>query len=143
MSFSEVTSALIGRLVLAWFFLSQALSAAHHWHASVLMLAMNRVPSPQLMLALSVIVMIIGSLALIAGFNARVGALVLFVYMVVVSVVMHPYWKISDAAVRSADYDIFARNIAIAGGLLILVGTGPGPFAVDNTGGGGGGHKKK
>jgi uncharacterized membrane protein YphA (DoxX/SURF4 family) len=44
--------------------------------------------------------------------------------------------------VRSADYDIFARNIAIAGGLLILVGTGPGPFAVDNTGGGGGGKRK-
>jgi hypothetical protein len=44
--------------------------------------------------------------------------------------------------VRSADYDIFARNIAIAGGLLILVGTGPGPFAVDNTGGGGGGARR-
>jgi len=136
MSFSEVTSPLIGRMVLAWFFLSQALTSAHHWHASVLMLAMYHVPSPQLMEALSVIIMIVGSLALIAGFNARVGALLLFVYMIIISVVMHPYWRIADVTVRSADYEIFARNIAIAGGLLILVGAGPGPFAVDNTGGG-------
>jgi putative oxidoreductase len=135
MSFSEVMSSLIGRLVLAWFFLSQALTSAHHWHASVLMLAMYHVPSPQLMQALSFIVMVAGSLALIAGFNARVGALVLFVYIVAVSVVMHPYWKIADAGAQSADYDIFARNIAIAGGLLILVGAGPGPFSVDDSGG--------
>jgi len=31
-----------------------------------------------------------------------------------------------------ADFDFFARNIAIAGGLLLLVGMGPGPIAVDN-----------
>jgi putative oxidoreductase len=140
MSFSEVISPLIGRLVLAWFFLSQALTSAHQWHATVLMMAMNRVPAPELMLALSLLVMIVGALSLIAGFNARVGALLLFAYMVIASVAMHPYWKLSDPAVRLSDYEIFARNIAIAGGLLILVGSGPGPFAVDNSGGDG---KKK
>ena len=46
---------------------------------------------------------------------------------------MHDYWKISDAPTRAADYEIFSRNIAIAGALLIMVGMGAGPFSLDNT----------
>ena len=33
-----------------------------------------------------------------------------------------------------ADYDLFIRNLAIAGGLLFIVGLGPGPFALDQPG---------
>jgi len=40
------------------------------------------------------------------------------------------------AAARTADFDIFARNIAIAGGLLMLIGMGSGRFAMDKPGGG-------
>jgi uncharacterized membrane protein YphA (DoxX/SURF4 family) len=32
---------------------------------------------------------------------------------------------------RDADFDIFARNIAIAGGLLMLIGMGSGKFGFD------------
>jgi uncharacterized membrane protein YphA (DoxX/SURF4 family) len=35
-------------------------------------------------------------------------------------------------AARAADYDIFARNVAIAGGLLLLIGMGSGRFGIDN-----------
>jgi uncharacterized membrane protein YphA (DoxX/SURF4 family) len=47
---------------------------------------------------------------------------------------VYDYWNISVAAVlaREAAFDIFARNVAIAGGLLLLVGIGPGKFALDN-----------
>ena len=31
-------------------------------------------------------------------------------------------------------FEIFARDFAICGGLLLLVGMGPGPFAIDNRG---------
>ena len=39
---------------------------------------------------------------------------------------------ISDAAARAVEFEIFARDFAICGGLLLMVGMGPGPFAVDN-----------
>ena len=53
---------------------------------------------------------------------------------------MHDFWKITDVIDRADAYDIFARNMAIAGGLLLLVGMGAGPLAIDNRVGGG---KKK
>ena len=38
---------------------------------------------------------------------------------------------IARLSTRDADFDIFARNIAIAGGLLMLIGMGSGRFGFD------------
>jgi uncharacterized membrane protein YphA (DoxX/SURF4 family) len=47
-----------------------------------------------------------------------------------------------DAVQRGAEFEIFARDVAICGGLLLMVGMGPGPFAIDNRGGGAKGKKR-
>ena len=44
MSFSEYISPLVGRLVLAWFFLSQALHYAGQWDATVQLMAFRHLP---------------------------------------------------------------------------------------------------
>jgi putative oxidoreductase len=132
MSFSERISPFFGRLALAWFFLSEVYARASDWSGNVALLSMLDIPAPPLMLALALIVMILGGLSLLLGFHARHGAIVLFGFTVVVTVLMHDYWHIREAGARAEDYEIFARNVAIAGGLLMVVGVGAGPFAVDN-----------
>lgn len=134
MSISELISPLLGRLAMAWFFLSEAWWRLHDWEGTVALMQMKQIPHAPLFLALAILVMILGGLALVLGYYTRPGALLLFAFTIVVSVVFHDYWKISNAFDRSADYDIFIRNLAIAGGLLFLVGMGPGPFALDNPG---------
>jgi len=57
-------------------------------------------------------------------------------------VTMHDFWHFPEAAGRAQQFAIFARDFAICGGLLLLVGLGPGPFAVDNRPKGGGGKKR-
>jgi hypothetical protein len=47
---------------------------------------------------------------------------------------MHDFWHYSEAGARAYQFGIFARDFAICGGLLLMVGMGPGPFAVDNGG---------
>jgi putative oxidoreductase len=135
MSFSETISPLIGRLTLAWFFLAEAYARASAWDGNVDQLAILNMPAPPVLLALALIVMVLGGLSLLLGFHARHGAILLFGFTVLVSIAMHDYWNLKDAAARAADYEIFARNIAICGGLLMIVGMGAGPFALDNTGG--------
>jgi putative oxidoreductase len=132
MSFSELISPLIGRAMLAWFFLSAALDYAGRWHATITLLAMQGAPAPALLLAVGVIVMLIGGISLLLGFHARYGAMLLFSFTLIASIMMHDYWRIRDAVARDADYEIFARNIAIAGALLFIVGVGSGPFSLDN-----------
>ncbi len=132
MSFSEYISPLVGRFALAWFFLSEVYARAGAWEANVSLMAMKQIPVPPLLFALAILVMILGGLSLVLGFHVRPGAMLLFGFTVISSVLMHDYWHLKDAAARAADYEIFARNIAIAGGLLLLIGMGAGPFALDN-----------
>ena len=136
MSFSERISPLIGRWALAWFFLSAAWERANAWQTSVTLLSMQHLPMAPLLLALSLIVMLLGGLSLAVGYHTRHGALLLFGFTVVVTLVMNDFWAAPTAAERTADYQLFAGNVAIAGALLILVGMGAGPFAFDNL------HKK-
>ena len=132
MSFSEYISPLIGRFALAWFFLSEVYARAGAWEANVSIMALKHIPAPPLLFALAILVMVLGALSLLLGFHIRPGAMLLFGFTVISSVMMHDYWHIKDAAARAADYEIFARNIAIAGGLLLVIGLGGGPLALDN-----------
>jgi putative oxidoreductase len=132
MSFSEYISPLVGRLVLAWFFIGEALAYAGQWDATIQLMALKHIPAPPLLLAIALIAMILGGLSLVFGFQARHGAVLLFGFTVVVSVAMHDFWRIANPLDRAADYEVFARNMAIAGGLLLLVGMGPGPVAIDS-----------
>jgi len=134
MSFSEMISPLIGRLALAWFFLSEAWTRASAWDANVSLMTFANMPAPPVLLALAVIVMAIGGVSLLLGFHARHGAILLFGFTVVAAMLMHDYWNLKEAAMRADVYELFARDIAIAGGLLLIVGMGAGPLALDNSG---------
>lgn len=131
-SFSEQISPLIGRWVLAWFYLSAAWDASAHWGATVQLLALKGLPAPPALLGIALLAMMLGGLALILGYHTRHGAMILFGFTVVVTVLMHNFWQVHDPVERAADYALFARNVAIGGALLFLVGMGPGPFAIDN-----------
>lgn len=134
MSFSEQISPLIGRWALAWFFLYAVWDRIAHWGAMVQLMSMDGLPAAPALLALAVLVMALGGLSLALGYYTRHGAMLLFGFTVVVTVLMHNFWMVKDPVGRAADFQLFARNVAIAGGLLLLVGMGPGPFAFDNRG---------
>jgi uncharacterized membrane protein YphA (DoxX/SURF4 family) len=134
LSFSEYVSPLIGRFLLGLFFLSQALTYGSSWDANVQLLAMKDVPLPPLTLALGLIVLSLGGLSLILGFATRFGALLLFVFVIGASLKLHDYWRIHDTALRASEFSTFALLMAVAGGLLVLVGMGPGPVAIDSGG---------
>ena len=136
MSFGESLAPFLGRLVLAWFFLTQAYHYALDWNDTAILLTMKNVPTPPVLLLTALTGIVLGSVSLVLGFRTRAGALALFAITIAATVTMHDYWHLRAAAARSADFDIFARNMAIAGGLLILIGMGSGGFAMDNTGGG-------
>lgn len=132
MSISERISPFLGRFVIAWFFLSEAWWRINNWEGTITLLHMKHVSSATPILALAIVLMVLGGISLLVGYQTRIGALILFGVTVVMSISLHDYWKIGNAVDRGADYDLFIRNMAIAGGLLFLVGMGPGPFAFDN-----------
>lgn len=131
MSFSEYISPLVGRLVLAWFYLSEALHYVGQWDATIELMAFKHIPAAPLLLVLTLIVVLLGALSLILGYQARHGAILLFGFTIIVTWAMHDFWVLHNPVERAAEFETFARNLAIAAGLLILIGMGPGPIAID------------
>jgi putative oxidoreductase len=132
MEFGKSLAPLLGRWILAWFFLTQAYRYALDWDNTALLLTMKNVPGPPVLLLIALIGVVLGSLSLLLGFCTRAGALALFAITVAATVTLHDYWHLRAAEARNADYDIFVRNVAIAGGLLMLIGMGSGRFGMDN-----------
>jgi len=54
------------------------------------------------------------------------------VFTLVVNFVMHDFWTISAANAAQIEMQLFAKNIAVAGGLLVLVGLGGGSWSYDS-----------
>lgn len=134
MSFGESIAPLLGRFVLAWFYLVQAYRYATDWNGTAQLLSLKGLAAAPIFLFVGLAGITLGSISLLLGYRTRVGALALFVITVWATVTMHDYWNLKTLAARAADYDIFARNIAITGGLLALIGMGGGRFGMDGAG---------
>jgi uncharacterized membrane protein YphA (DoxX/SURF4 family) len=62
---------------------------------------------------------LVGGLALASGKGRRLGAALLALSLVPVTVGKYPFWSRSDPAERAADRDHFLKNVSLLGGVLI------------------------
>ena len=66
-----------------------------------MVMAFMGVPAPQFMLVGAIVFLIAGSLSVIAGYQARIGAVLLLTFLVLASYYFHPFWKLDGPAQRS------------------------------------------
>jgi putative oxidoreductase len=142
MSFSETISPFFGRCAFVWFYASAAMNILTDWPGVAARLEAHHVPLAPALLLVALILIFLGCISLFFGYHTRHGAVLLFGLTIVAAVTMHPFWQIAEN-LRGPEFEIFARDVAICGGLLLMVGMGPGPFAIDNRGSGGGGKGKR
>jgi putative oxidoreductase len=81
---------------------------------------------PALLLAPTIIVEVLGGLGVLLGLGTRWSALALAGFCLLAAAVFH--LDLSDRTQMIT----FLENVAMAGGLLVLAGAGPGAFALDN-----------
>jgi putative oxidoreductase len=143
MSFSETISPFFGRCAFVVFFSKSAMDILGNWHNIATDMAAKHVPIPPLVLLVVLLLIAMGSISLLFGYHTRHAALMLFGLTMVAAVTMHDFWHFPEGHDRADQFGMFVRDFAISGGLLLMVGLGPGPFAVDNRGKAGGVGKKR
>lgn len=122
--------ALIGRLLLAWLFLPAGIAKISGFAGTVGYAASVGLPMPQLGTAVGLVVEIVGGLALIVGFGTRWAALALALFTLVASFFFHAFWAL-PAEQQMMQSLMFYKNIAVAGGLLVLAAFGAGAWSLD------------
>ena len=121
---------LIGRLLLAALFLPAGLSKIGGFDGTVGYIAAAGLPMPQLAAVVAIVVEIVAPLALILGWGTRWAALALALFTLVATFGFHNFWAMPAEQVM-IQQQIFFKNIAVVGGLLILTAFGGGALSVD------------
>lgn len=112
---------LIGRILLGLVFLSNGIGHFRHTDASAGYAEFKKVPNARLMVQLTGVLMLLGGAAIVLGAWMDLAALLLAILVVVFALMMHRFWEESDPQTRPVEEAQFLKNVAIAGGLLILV----------------------
>ncbi len=93
-------------------------------------LADKQLPYPEILAYIAAIVAFGGAVLLILGLLTRLGAFALIVFTVVATLLFHDFWNMTGP-MRVENLGAFNKNLAIIGGLMLLVATGGGPISVD------------
>lgn len=121
---------LLGRILFVVLFLPAGIGKLTGFSSTVGYIASVGLPAPALGAVLALLVEIGGSLALLAGFGTRIAALVLALFTLGASVFFHAYWS-APADQAFVTQLLFFKNVAVAGGLLVLAAQGAGGWSLD------------
>jgi putative oxidoreductase len=122
----------VGRAMLAMVFLMSAVgNKIPNFNQVTGYMTSEGVPAAQLMLAGAIVFLIAGSLALIVGFKARIGASLLLVFLVLATYFFHDFWTFEDAAEKQQQMIQFMKNMALMGAMLLIIANGSGPMSLD------------
>lgn len=133
----------IGRILLSLLFIVAGIQKLTNVSVIAKMLEDNKVPIPEQVVpylgsmpkyeALGYLIAgveLVGGLTVLVGLWARWGAAMLAIFTAGTIVFVHHFWDMEGAAFTSNMTEAL-KNLSIIGGLLLVVGTGSTPGAVD------------
>jgi putative oxidoreductase len=121
----QAGASLVGRILLATIFLVSGYGKLMDAAGTQKHMADAGLPIVQVLYVLTVIVELGGGALLVVGWKARIPALVLFLFLIPVTLTFHTNFA---EPMQKAQ---FLKNMAIMGGLLMAAAYGPGMISVD------------
>ncbi|HCI76759.1 MULTISPECIES: DoxX family protein [unclassified Psychrobacter] len=118
-------SAPIGRLFLSMIFIFSGFTKITGYAAT--QGYMEAMGVPGMLLPLVIAVELFGGLAILFGFKARLVAILMAGFSVVSALLFHQFW------IDESQMNPFMKNIAMAGGFLMIFAHGAGAYSIDNS----------
>jgi putative oxidoreductase len=121
---------LIGRILLSLIFLVSAAGKLFNFNGTAGMMSAKGFPVASLFLVGALAFELLGGLSVLTGYKARLGAAALIIFLIPTTLIFHNFWAVQgmEQQMQAAN---FLKNVAIAGGLALLVAYGPGPLSID------------
>lgn len=118
-------SAPIGRLFLSMIFIFSGFTKITGYAAT--QGYMESMGVPGMLLPLVIALELFGGIAILLGFKARLIALLFVGFNIVSALLFHQFW------VDESQMNPFMKNIAIAGGFLMIFAHGAGAYSIDDS----------
>jgi putative oxidoreductase len=121
---------LVGRILLALMFLVGGIDKIMGFDGNVKYAQTNGVPMANIAVYVAIAIELGMGLLLVAGFQTRLAAIVLTIFILSTLFFFHQYWNM-EGGPRGINRVIFFKNVAVIGGMLMLMVAGPGRYSVD------------
>ncbi|MGB2668790.1 MAG: DoxX family protein [Candidatus Acidiferrum sp.] len=120
----------LGRFLFALIFL---MAGANHFNKQTIgyAAASQGVPLAAIAVPLPGVLAIAGGLSILLGYRAKLGAWLIVLFLVPVSLMMHKFWTVSDPMMAQIQMILFMKNVSMLGGALLISQFGAGPFSLD------------
>jgi putative oxidoreductase len=137
------TITLVARVLLSLIFVLSAIDHLRHWESAVQRMSAqglgfdgvfgSAAPAVvHVLLTLAVAFLLLGGLSVMLGLRARWGAAMLLVFFVPATLVFHDFWTLPAGTPEYTNQlHHFLKNLGLMGGLLTVLGFGPGGFSLE------------
>ncbi|HML18903.1 MAG TPA: DoxX family protein [Bryobacteraceae bacterium] len=120
----------LGRFLMALVFVYAGIRKLGTVAATAATMEKHGIPHSDMLVWGAIALELAGGLALMLGFLARLAALALFFYTLVLAVIFHPYWTFTGDAF-GLERASFYGHLSMMGGMLFVVAFGAGPYSID------------
>jgi putative oxidoreductase len=128
-SFSRGAVVVLGRFFFALIFL---MAGANHFSKQSIGYAVSAgVPLASIAVPLSGVLAIAGGLSILLGYRAKLGAWLIVLFLIPVTLMMHKFWTVQDPMMAQIQMILFMKNVSMLGGALLISQFGAGPFSLD------------
>jgi putative oxidoreductase len=128
----QVPLAILGRLCLvAIFALSAVSNKIPNFSKVAEQMASAGVPIPTVALAAAIVFLLVGSVSVLIGYQARFGALLLLLFLIPATYYFHAPWKAATPGETTQQTIHLLKNLGLMGAMLLIMAAGPGPGSLD------------
>ena len=120
---------LIGRFFYSAIFITSSLG--HFTKQAIEFGTSHGVPMASFFVPFSGIIGIVGGLSILLGYKARLGAWLIVIFLIPVTLVMHKFWGVDDPVWVSMQQAMFMKNFSMLGAALLITYFGSGPLSLD------------
>lgn len=120
---------LLGRLLFVAIFLM--FGPRHFSPQTIGYAASQGVPLASILVPLSGVLALVGGLSILLGYRAKIGAWLIALFLLPVTLMLHKFWGFSDPMMAQMQMVMFMKNLSMLGGALFISQFGAGPFSLD------------
>ena len=113
---------LLGRLLFGGFFIYSGINHLQKTRELSHYAGAKKVPKPEIAVRATGALLLAGGTSIMLGIKPKLGTVAVLGFLAGVSPVMHDFWKQEEPAQRTNDMINFAKNLALAGGAIALMG---------------------
>jgi len=121
---------LIGRILLGLIFVIAGVDKIMALDGTIKYATGAGMPMPDIAVYIGIVIEVGMGLLLLVGFKTRWAAAVLVIFILVANFYFHQYWNM-EGPPRNLNKIMLFKNLALIGGMLMLIVAGPGRYSID------------